>query len=105
MSSCLQTTTRGLASALALALLAGCGGAGGIEGRYFNTQSGDFAFELKNGKVYSFTGEEDPSLEYEVRGDKVVVRPRGESLMGEMVFTRQGGGELSLAGMMTLKKE
>lgn len=87
-----------------LLLTVACAG-GGIEGRYFNAQSGDFAFELKGGKVYDFSGKEDPNLEYQVRGNEVVVRPKtGGSLMGEMVFTRQGD-ELVLGPGMSLKKQ
>jgi hypothetical protein len=38
-------------AAFAAATVAGCAGGGGIEGKYYNSRSGEFAMELKGGRA------------------------------------------------------
>jgi hypothetical protein len=42
--------------ALSAALTTACASGGGIEGKYYNSMSGEFAMELKGGKVVSMQG-------------------------------------------------
>ncbi len=79
------------AMVLILALATGCGG-GGVEGSYYNTVTGDFAFELKGGRVYTANGEEDPNLKYEVRGDEVVLLPKDGAEEGRRAPPATGAG-------------
>jgi hypothetical protein len=62
-------------------LLAGAGAAcsgGGIEGKYYNASTGDFAFELKDGQVLNAEGTPGPlPMTYTVRGDSVYLAPPG----------------------------
>lgn len=91
------------AMVLILALATGCGG-GGVEGSYYNTVTGDFAFELKGGRVYTANGEEDPNLKYEVRGDEVVLLPKDGAEEGELRLQREPDGVLSMGMLGKIKK-
>ena len=89
----------GLASLL---LLAACGG-GSIEGRYYNSVTGEFAMELKGGKVISMQGVEGENISYEVRGDSLYLLGAGGMMEG-VAFGVESNGDLSLGILGTLTK-
>jgi hypothetical protein len=90
-----------------LALLAGLASAcskGGIEGKYYNTRSGEFAMELKGGRVVQAQGMEGSDLTYEVRGDSVILRNAGGGPTDVLVLMRQKDGTLSAGLLGSLTK-
>ena len=93
-----------VASLLLAGVSAACGG-GGIEGKYYNTSTGAFAFELKNGQVLDAEGQ--PGLmpmAYTVRGDSVFLAPPGVPAGQALALAIKGGGVLDTeAG--SLKKQ
>jgi len=86
-----------------LVLTAACTG-NDLEGKYYNTQTGEYAMELKGGKVLLPEGSPAADLEYEVRGDSVFLRqpndPPGESLL----LMRQADGILDAGPLGSLQK-
>ena len=88
--------------ALALLVLATACGGGGIEGRYYNSRTGEFAIELKDGKVVEAQGLPSGVLTYEVVGDSVFIR--GGGALEELAFRREANGDLSLGILGTLTK-
>lgn len=86
-----------------LVLVAGCGGASGLEGRYYNSVTGEFAMELKGGKVVEGQGMPSNELSYEVRGDTVFIR-EGQGMIEGLYFIRMPNGDLSLEPLGTLTK-
>jgi hypothetical protein len=90
--------------ALFAALAAGCSSGGGIEGKYYNSGSGEFAMELSGGKVLSMQGQEGRPMTYEVRGDSLVIHdPRG-GMADQMTFGIEKDGTLSLGILGSLTK-
>jgi hypothetical protein len=88
-----------------VALFAACGAGGGLEGRYYNSVTGEFALELKGGKVVEMQGAGGEQLTYEVRGDTVFIRESGgQGMVDGMYFIRQANGDLSLEPLGTLTK-
>lgn len=92
----------GLALLLAGAVSA-CGGAGGLEGRYYNARTGEFALELRGGKVVEGQGMQPGEMIYEVRGDTVWVVPTPGSSDG-LPFIREANGDLSLGILGSLTR-
>jgi len=85
----------------------GCsGGAGGLDGKYYNSASGEFAMELSGGKVISMQGQEGHTLTYEVRADSLVIHDPQHGFADGMTFGIQPDGTLSLGilGSLTKKK-
>ena len=94
--------------AFTLALLAGLAsacGSGGIEGKYYNTRSGEFAMELKGGRVVQAQGMEGSDLTYEVRGDSVILRNLKAGPEEILVLTREKDGSLSAGILGSLRKK
>lgn len=88
------------AAGLSLLLLA-CGSS--LEGRYYNARTGEFALELKGGKVVEGQGLPSNTLLYEVRGDTlwIVEQPGSSDGLG---FKIESNGDLSLGILGTLTK-
>lgn len=87
---------------LVTTLLAGCG-TGGLEGRYYNARTGEFALELRGGKVVEGQGIPPGEMIYEVRGDTVWIVPSPGSSDG-LPLIREANGDLSLGILGTLTK-
>ena len=96
------------ALAMSLALLgagASCGSGGGIEGKYVNTATGAFAFELKGGKVLNVEGQPGIlPMTYTVRNDSVFIAPPGMPADQALGFAIKGDGVLESA-VGSLKKQ
>jgi hypothetical protein len=84
--------------------LAACSGGGGIDGKYYNNRSGEFAMELKNGKVISMQGQEGREMTYQVRGDSLVISDAGHGMADQMTFGIERDGTLSLGILGSLTK-
>jgi len=88
---------------LPLLLATACGS--GIEGKYYNSVSGEYALELKGGKVTYAQGIlEGQNLVYEVRGDSLVIRPPQGGADEELTFGIESDGSLSLGFLGSLTK-
>ena len=84
---------------------AACGSGGGIEGKYVNTETGAYAFELKGGKVLNVEGQPGIlPMTYTVRNDSVFVAPPGMPADQALGFAIKGGGVLESA-VGSLKKQ
>ena len=94
-----------LAAALAAVAVLACGGGGGLEGKYYNSASGEFAMELRGGKVVTMQGQEDRSLTYEVKGDSLVIRDPKGGFVDQMAFHIEKDGTLSLGILGSLTKK
>jgi hypothetical protein len=93
---------------LSLALLAGLASActsRGIEGKYYNTGSGEFAMELKGGRVVQGQGMEGMEMTYEVRGDSVILRNLKAGPDEILVLMREKDGTLSAGILGSLRKK
>jgi hypothetical protein len=89
---------------LAVLLSACASGGGGIEGKYYNSRTGEFALELRNGKVVSMQGQEGRAMTYEVLGDSLFIHdPRG--FADQMTFGIERDGSLSLGILGSLTKK
>jgi hypothetical protein len=76
----------------------------GIEGKYYNTTAGAFAFELKGGKVLNAQGAVDELLmKYTVRGDSLFIAPPGVEAGQALALGIKGDGVLD-SGIGSLKK-
>jgi hypothetical protein len=95
----------GASLVLLAALTTSCkSGGGGIEGKYYNSASGEFAMELKGGKVVSMQGQEGQGMTYEVRSDSLIIHdPRG-GMADQMTFGIEQDGSLSLGPLGSLTK-
>ncbi|HEV8356918.1 MAG TPA: hypothetical protein VGQ17_09165 [Gemmatimonadales bacterium] len=92
---------------LALVALLGsaCSPANGLEGKYYNSRSGEYAMELNGGKVVWMQGQEGRAMTYEVRGDSLVIHdPQGGFAAG-MTFGIEKDGTLSLGILGSLTKK
>ena len=99
---------RGTLGGLVLAaLLPACEpGGGGIDGKYFNSRSGEFALELQGGKVLAMQGQEGRAMTYAIRGDSLVIHDPQHSFADQMTFGIERDGTLSLGilGSLTRKR-
>lgn len=94
---------RAAASLALLAVLAtACSSA--IEGKYYNSNSGEFAMELKGGKVVSMQGMGGRVMTYEIRGDSLVIRDPQGGRADQMTFGIERDGTLSLGMLGSLTK-
>ena len=92
---------------VSLALLAGLASActsSGIEGKYYNARSGEFAMELKGGRVVQGQGMEGMEMTYEVRGDSVILRNLKAGPDEMLVLMREKDGTLSAGILGSLRK-
>lgn len=91
--------------ALLAALVIACSsGGGGIEGKYYNSMSGEFAMELQGGKVLTIQGQEGRAMTYEVRGDSLVIHDPRRGMADQMTFGIERDGTLSLGPLGSLTK-
>lgn len=93
-----------LALASSLLLLAPACAGSDIEGKYYNTATGEYSMELKGGKVILPEGSPAADLEYEVRGDSVFLRQPTEPVGEALVLMRQPDGILDAGPMGSLQK-
>lgn len=91
------------AAVFAAALLASACGSGGIDGKYYNSASGEFAMELKGGRVITMQGQEGRALTYAVKGDSLVIS--GQGMADGMTFHIEKDGTLSLGILGSLTKK
>jgi hypothetical protein len=99
-----RSSLRFVPTAVLFAALATACAGGGIEGKYYNSSSGEFAMELSGGKVLSMQGQEGRPMTYEVRGDSLVIHdPRG-GMADQMTFGIEKDGTLSLGILGSLTK-
>jgi hypothetical protein len=89
-----------------LALLGGaCSTGGGVDGKYYNSRSGEYAMELRGGKVVYMQGQEGRAMTYQIRGDSLVITdPQGGFATG-MTFGIEKDGTLSLGGLGSLTRK
>lgn len=92
-------------AALVLVTAACTSGGGGIEGKYYNSTSGEFAMELSRGKVVSMQGQEGREMTYDVRGDSLVIHDPQHGFADAMTFGIGQDGTLSLGILGTLTKK
>ena len=87
-------------------LMSACGsGGGGIDGKYYNSVSGEFAMELKGGKVVSMQGQEGRPMTYEVKGDSLIIRDPRHGMADQMTLGIERDGTLSLGPLGSLTKK
>lgn len=98
--------TRASAAGLALLALlaAGCSGGSSVDGKYYNSASGEFAMELSRGNVLSMQGQDAHALTYEVRGDSLVIHDPQHGMADGMTFGIERDGTLSLGILGSLTK-
>lgn len=75
-----------------------------LDGKYYNSTSGEFAMELSHGKVLSMQGEPSGTMTYEVRSDSLMIHDPRHGLADEMTFHIERDGSLSLGILGTLTK-
>ena len=95
----------GAALALLAILWSACAEKSGIEGKYYNANSGEFALELQGGKVVSMQGQEGRPMTYEVRGDSLVIHDPQGGMADGMTLGIEKDGTLSLEPLGYLTKE
>ncbi|MGE0554038.1 MAG: hypothetical protein AB7R55_11465 [Gemmatimonadales bacterium] len=95
---------RHVAAVLLAATVTACGGGGGIEGKYYNSKSGEFAMELKAGKAINVQGLEGVTLSYEVKGDSLVLRDPSGGPADVMTLGIESDGSLSFGPLGSLTK-
>jgi hypothetical protein len=91
-----------------LLVLGACGssGVGNIEGKYYNTSTGDFALELKGGKVVSAQGlMQGMELAYRVRGDSLVLDNPRTPDSEDLVLGIEKDGSLSAGLLGSIKRK
>lgn len=81
---------------------AGCDGSG-LDGRYYNSVTGEFAMELKGGKVVEGQGMPSNQMTCEVRGDTVFIM-EGKGMAEGLYCIRLPNGDLSLEPLGTLTR-
>jgi hypothetical protein len=86
------------------ALASACSGGSAIDGKYYNSTSGEFAMELAGGKVVSMQGQGAQSMTYEVRRDSLVIHDPRHGMADEMTFGIERDGSLSLGPLGSLTK-
>lgn len=105
MSSRFHTGMRTVAVLMGI-LAAGCSSGSSVEGKYYNSASGEFALELRGGKVVSMQGQNTGSMTYEVKADSLVIHdPQG--ITDGMTFSIEKDGSLGLGpfGSLTRKRK
>jgi len=90
---------------LALVTVGCASGGRGVEGKYYNSTSGEFALELSGGNVVSMQGQEGRTLTYEVRGDSLVIHDPQHGFADAMTFGIEPDGRLSLGILGSLTKK
>ena len=83
---------------------AACSSVSGVEGKYYNSASGEYAMELKGGKVTFMQGQEGRAMTYEVRGDSLIIHDPGRGFADKMTFGIEQDGTLSLGILGSLTK-
>jgi len=82
-----------------------CSTASGVEGKYYNSGTGEYAMELKGGRVTWMQGQEGRAMTYAIRGDSLVINdPQGGFAAG-MTFGIEKDGTLSLGVLGSLTKQ
>lgn len=94
--------SRATSLALVTALFLAC--SSGVDGKYYNSETGEFAMELKDGEIHSMQGMPDADLTYEVRGDSLVIHPRDARPGEEFTLSIGKDGTLSAGMLGTLTK-
>ncbi len=89
---------------MVLAALAAACSSSSIDGKYYNSMSGEFAMELEGGKVIEMQGMEGRDLTYEVRGDSLVIHDAKGGFADQMTFGIESDGTLSLGILGSLTK-
>ncbi|MEO8448458.1 MAG: hypothetical protein ABI647_01635 [Gemmatimonadota bacterium] len=89
--------------ALVAVLATGCSG-GGVDGKYYNSVSGEFAMELAGGKVVSMQGQEGRPMTYEVKGDSLLIHDARGGMADGIGFGIEKDGSLSLGPLGKLTK-
>ena len=97
-------TTCLLTAALVAGALAACSGSS-LDGKYYNSASGEFAMELSHGKVLAMEGQPGSQMTYEVRADSLVLHDPQHGLADQMTFHIERDGSLSLGILGTLTKK
>ena len=87
-----------------LGILSACGGSS-IDGEYYNAQSGEFALELKDGKVLRAQGMEGMNLSYTVRGDSLILDDASTSEPADLVVAITKDGALDFGPLGSLKRK
>lgn len=94
-----------ISTMLLAAAVTACAGGGGIEGKYYNSKSGEFAMELKDGKAIDVQGLEGVTLSYEVKGDSLVLRDPNGGPADQMTLGIESDGTLSFGPLGSLTKK
>ncbi|HEX6816086.1 MAG TPA: hypothetical protein VF102_10470 [Gemmatimonadaceae bacterium] len=97
-------TTYLFAAALVAGALTACKGSS-LDGKYYNSASGEFAMELSHGKVLAMQGQPGSQMTYEVRADSLILHDPQHGLADQMTFQIQRDGSLSLGILGTLTKK
>lgn len=71
----------------------------------YNSTSGEFAMELKGGRVISMQGQEGRPMTYEVKGDSLVIHDPQGGMADAMTFEIEKDGTLSLGILGSLTKK
>lgn len=102
----IRRPSRTLVLSLLMAGAAVACSSGGVDGKYYNTATGAFAFELKGGKVLNQLGAPDMMLVgYTVRGDSLYIAPSGVDAGNALVLGIKPGGVLDAGPVGSLKKQ
>ncbi len=97
-------TTCLLTAALVAGTLTACRG-NSLDGKYYSSASGEFAMELKHGKVLAMQGQPGSQMTYEVRADSLILHDPQHGLADQMTFHIERDGSLSLGILGTLTKK
>ncbi len=77
----------------------------GVDGKYYNAQTGEFAMELKGGKVLSMQGmDSGASLTYDVKGDSVIIHAAPGSMVDHLALHIEKNGDLNAGILGSLTK-
>lgn len=90
--------------ALVAGALTACSGSS-LDGKYYNSASGEFAMELSHGKVLAMEGQPGTQMTYEVRADSLILHDPQHGLADQMTFHIEHDGSLSLGILGTLTKK
>jgi hypothetical protein len=100
-----RTTSTFTLLAVSLVLGAAACSSNSLDGKYYNSASGEFALELSHGKVLAMQGEPYGGMTYEVRADSLMIHDPRHGLADEMTFHIEHDGSLSLGILGTLTKK
>ena len=93
-----------LAAVLTAGALSACS-SNRLDGKYYNSATGEFAMELSGGKVVAMEGQPTSNLTYDVRADSLVIHDPQHGLADQMTFHIERDGSLSLGILGTLTKK